>query len=368
LIPWASPVAQFRAHKDAIMAAVARVLDSGAYILGSEVEGLEREFAEYCGVTHAVGVGSGTDALILGLRALGIGAGDEVIAPSHTALATIAAILATGATPVLADVDPVSYTIDPASVEEAISPRTRAVIAVHLYGRPADLEAIGVLARQHKLWFVEDCAQATGAGYGGRRVGSIGDIGCFSLYPTKNLGAIGDGGLVTTSDAEVAARLRRLRQYGWNDVRETEEPGLNSRLDPVQAAIVRVKLPYLDGDNARRRSIAQQYGESLGRCPIELPAEGNAGEHAFHLYVIGCDNRDGLATHLAKNGVGSAIHYPAPAHRHKGYFERVRIPGRGLPVTDRIVGRILSLPMYPELSDAEVDQVVAAVRGYFAGR
>lgn len=368
MIPWASPAAQYRAHKDAILAALARVLDSGAYILGSEVESFERDFAGHCGVQHAVGVGSGTDALIIGLRALGIEPDDEVIAPSHTALATVAAIVATGATPVLVDVDDASYTIDPPSIEAAIGPRTKAIVAVHLYGRPADLDAISALAKLHRVHLVEDCAQAAGARYGDRRVGSIGDIGCFSLYPTKNLGAIGDGGLVTTGDVEVASRVRRLRQYGWNESRETEEVGLNSRLDPLQAAILQVKLPYLDADNTRRRAIAQRYGDGLAGCPLVLPAAGNARDHVFHLYVVRCDDRAGLALHLAKTGIGSAIHYPVPAHRHKGYAERVRIPEGGLPTTDRIVDSVLSLPIYPELTDVEVDRVIAAIRDYFMGR
>ncbi|HZP76301.1 MAG TPA: DegT/DnrJ/EryC1/StrS family aminotransferase [Pseudolabrys sp.] len=365
-IPWASPAAQYRAHKADIQAAIARVLDSGAYVLGGEVESFERAFADYCGVAHAVGVGSGTDALILALRGLDIGEGDEVVTVSHTALATVAAIVATGATPVLVDIDAASYTIDPARLEEAIGPRTKAIIAVHLYGRPADLDAIGPIAKRHKLHLIEDCAQATGARYREGRVGSVGDVACFSFYPTKNLGAIGDGGMVTTREAGVAARVRRLRQYGWNDARETEEVGVNSRLDPLQAAILRVKLPHLDDDNARRAAIARRYGRGLAGLPLTLPTEANAAGHVYHLYVLGCDDRDGLAAHLAKQGVGSAIHYAVPAHRHKGYDTRVRVPQAGLPVTEKLVGRILSLPIYPELSDAEADQVIAAIRGYFS--
>jgi dTDP-4-amino-4,6-dideoxygalactose transaminase len=365
VIPWASPVSQYRAHKGAIEAAITRVLDSGAYVLGSEVENFERAFADYCGVAHAIGVGSGTDALILALRGLGIGQGDEVVTVSHTALATVAAILATGATPVLVDVDAASCTIDPARIEEAVSPRTKAVVAVHLYGRVADLDAIEAIARRRSLRLLEDCAQAAGARYRDRRVGSIGDVACFSFYPTKNLGAIGDGGMVTTGDAGVAARVRRLRQYGWNEARETEDVGVNSRLDPLQAAILGAKLPHLDADNARRAAIAQRYARRLADLPLTLPAEANSAGHVYHLYVLGCDDRDALATQLAKQGVGSAVHYPVPAHRHKGYAQRVRIPKTGLPVTDRLVGRILSLPIYPELTDAEVERVIAAVRDFY---
>jgi dTDP-4-amino-4,6-dideoxygalactose transaminase len=365
VIPLASPAAQYRARKDAIQSAITRVLDSGTYVLGGEVESFERAFADYCSVAHAVGVGSGTDALILALRGFGIGEGDEVISVSHTALATVAAIIATGATPVLIDVDKTSYTLDPSFIEVAIGPRTKAIVAVHLYGRPADLDAICAIAKRHGLKVVEDCAQAAGASYRSRPVGSIGDVGCFSFYPTKNLGAVGDGGMVTTSHAALAARVRRLRQYGWNETRETAEAGVNSRLDPLQAAILGAKLPHLDADNARRAAVAKRYEKGFAGLPLTLPAAANSAEHVYHLYVFGCDDRDALAAHLAKRGIDSGIHYPLPAHRHKGYAERVRIPEAGLPVTDRLVGRILSLPIYPELGDADVDRVVAEIRDFY---
>jgi len=365
VIPSASPVAQYHSYRGAIKAAISRVLDSGAYILGSEVESFERAFADYCGVPYAVGMGSGTDALILGLRSLRIEPGDEVVTVSHTALATVAAIIAAGATPVLVDVDPASYTIDPTRIEESVSRRTKAIIAVHLYGRPADLDAIGAIARRRGLRLIEDCAQAVGARYRDRPVGSFGDIACFSFYPTKNLGAIGDGGMLTTTDADLAARVRRLRQYGWNEAHETEDVGVNSRLDPLQAAILRVKLPHLDTDNARRAAIAERYERGLAGLPLTLPTKANSAGHVYHLYVVGCDNRDALAAHLATSGIGCAVHYPVPAHRHKGYAERVCIPKAGLPVTDWLVGRILSLPIYPELGDAEVDKVIAAIRDFY---
>ncbi len=365
MISWACPGAQYRAHKDAIQAAIARVVDSGAYVLGGEVERFERAFAQYCGAAHAVGVGSGTDALILALRGLGIGAGDEVITVSHTALATVAAVIATGATPVLVDVDAASYTIDPACIEAAVTAKTRAIVAVHLYGQPADLDAIGAIAKHHGLKLVEDCAQAAGARYRGRKVGGIGDMACFSFYPTKNLGAIGDGGMVTTSDPALASRVRRLRQYGWDDARQTEDVGLNSRLDPLQAAILDVKLPFLDGDNARRAAIAARYGAGLSALPLTPPVQTAETEHVFHLYVLACDRRDALAAFVAKQGIGCAIHYPVPAHRHGGYSARVRIPAAGLPATDRLVDRILSLPIYPELGEAEVQNVVVAIRDFY---
>jgi dTDP-4-amino-4,6-dideoxygalactose transaminase len=365
VIPSASPAAQYRAHKPAIEAAISRVLDSGAYVLGSEVESFEGSFAAYCGVDHAVGAGNGTDALILALRALGIGAGDEVVTVSHTALATVAAIIATGATPVLVDVDASSYTIDPARVEEAVGPRTRAVVAVHLYGQPADLDAIEAIAKRHRLHLIEDCAQATGARYRDRRVGSIGDIACFSFYPTKNLGAIGDGGMVTTRDAALASRVRRLHQYGWNEDRETEDVGVNSRLDSLQAAILGAKLPHLDKDNASRVAIAARYAEGLSGLPLAVPAVHDGCAHVYHLYVIACDRRDALMEYLDHRGIGCGIHYPVPVHLQKGYAQRVRVAKQGLKVTEHLVRRVVSLPIYPELGDAEVERVIAAIRDFY---
>ena len=365
MIPVAAPLAQYRAHADAVQAAILRVLESGEYILGGEVAALERAFAAYCGGGHAVGVGSGTDALVLALKALGIGAGDEVITVSHTAVATVAAILAAGATPVLVDVDETYMTLDPATIDGAVTSRTKAVIAVHLYGQAADLDAIMAAARRHGLRVIEDCAQAAGGGYRGRRLGSIGDVGCFSFYPTKNLGAIGDGGLVLTSDAGLAERVRRLRQYGWDDKREASEPGISSRLDSLQAAILQSKLPYLDADNARRRAVARRYDLGLTGLPLTIPKVRAATDHAYHLYVVACAARDGLSAHLAAHKIGCAIHYRLPVHRQHAYAERAIAPPSGLPVTDYVCRQILSLPMYPELSDAEVDRVIAAVRSYF---
>jgi dTDP-4-amino-4,6-dideoxygalactose transaminase len=363
-IPWASPQAQFRAYRQPIEDAIARVLDGGGYILGAEVETFERAFAELCGVSHGVGVGSGTDALILAARALGIGPGDEVITVSHTAVATAAAILASGATPVLVDIDRSTYTIDPALIESAITPRTKAIVPVHLYGQAADMDAIVPIARRHGLRIVEDCAQATGGRYRGKRLGSIGDIGCFSFYPTKNLGAIGDGGMVITNDAELAARVRRLRQYGWDEARKTHEIGLNSRLDPLQAAILGAKLPHLDADNARRAAIAARYDRGLAGLPLTLPAAKEKDSHVYHLYVVRCDDRQRLTAHLAADKIGCAVHYAAPVHVQTGYAEKSIVPKGGLPATVEIVEKILSLPMYPELTDAEVDRVIASLRRY----
>jgi dTDP-4-amino-4,6-dideoxygalactose transaminase len=367
VIPWASPLAQYRAHRTPIQSAIDRVLNSGTYILGAEVEAFENAFAAYCGGGHGVGVASGTDALILALKALGIGPGDEVITVSHTAVATVAAILAVGATPVLVDIDEVYLTLDPAALDHAATRRSKVVIAVHLYGQAADLDSILSFTRERKLALIEDCAQAAGGRYRGRRLGSIGDVGCFSFYPTKNLGAIGDGGMILTGEQKIAARARRLRQYGWDDARQTHEAGLNSRLDPLQAAILHAKLPHLDTDNSRRAAIARRYQRGLDGLPITMVTERSDTEHVYHLYVITCTERDHLMAYLSDRQIGSAIHYPVPVHRQRGYAERAILPPGGLPITERVCRQILSLPIYPELSDADADRVIAAVREFFSG-
>jgi dTDP-4-amino-4,6-dideoxygalactose transaminase len=365
VIPVFSPLAQYRTHKDAIQASIAKVLDGGTYILGREVAAFESAFADFCGAGHAVGVGSGTDALILALKALGIGRGDEVITVSHTAVATVAAILAVGAVPVLVDIDPTFYTLDPASVDAAASARTKAIIAVHLYGQAADLDAIRSIAKRHRIPVIEDCAQATGGFYRGQRVGTVGDVACFSFYPTKNLGGIGDGGMVISPDHAITEHVRRLRQYGWDDKRQTREPGVNSRLDEMQAAILGVKLPFLDADNSRRRAIASRYQAGLADLPLTTPAQRPDSEHVFHLYVVACEDRDALMASLARAGIASSIHYVSPVHRQAGYMETAVLPPGGLPVTDRLVGQILTLPLYPELGDLEVETIIKAIRSHF---
>jgi dTDP-4-amino-4,6-dideoxygalactose transaminase len=364
-IPWASPAAQYRAHQKAIQAAIARVLDNGFFVLGEEVESFERAFAEYCSVGHGVGVASGTDALELAMRALDIGPGDEVITVSHTAVATAAAVLACGATPVLVDIEKAHYTLDPSRIEAVITPHTKAILPVHLYGQAADLDSILALARARKLRVIEDCAQCTGGRYGSRRLGSLGDIACFSFYPTKNLGAIGDGGMVITSDADLAARVRRLRQYGWDEARKTHEVGRNSRLDPMQAAILAAKLPHLDADNARRVALAARYELGLAGLPLTLPPARANSSHVYHLYVVQCAERSRLMAHLKADQIGSAMHYAEPVHVLAGYAEKSVMPKSGLPITTAIAGRIVSLPMYPELSDAEADRVIASIRRFF---
>lgn len=355
MIQCANPLAQYKSHDKEILEAIKRVLDSGNYILGPEVDAFENSFGSYCGVKYAVGVNSGTDALILALKAMGIGHGDEVITVSHTALATVAAIIATGARPVLVDIEPVFYTIDPESFKRAITPRTRAVIPVHLYGQPADMDAVMEIANEHNLFVVEDCAQAAGATYKGKKVGSIGDVGCFSFYPTKNLGSIGDGGAIVTNDAGVGDRVRRLRQYGWDKNRATNEPGFNSRLGEIEAAILNVKLKTLDQDNRQRRLLAHTYNQALGDRPVELPKERLYTSHVYHLYVIGIDKRDILKEKLLAQDIIAGIHYSDPAHNHPGYKKHCIVTDAGLPVTNKVVQKILSLPMYPEIT---VDQVV----------
>ena len=358
-------MAQYHAHQALIDNAINRVLDGGTYILGKEVESFECAFADFCGGGHAVGVGSGTDALMLTLKALGIGPGDEVITVAHTAIATVAAIIATGATPVLVDINEACLTLDPAAIEAAVTPRSKAVLAVHLYGQAADLDPILASARRYGLAVIEDCAQAAGGRYHKQRLGSIGDVGCFSFYPTKNLGAIGDGGIILTVEQKTAARARRLRQYGWDDARETCEPGINSRLDPLQAAILAAKLPYLEADNARRAEIARRYQLGFEGLPISTPKQRAGTQHVYHLYVVACAQRDDLMAYLSDRQIGSAVHYAVPAHRQRGYAERVILPPSGLPVTDRVCRQVLSLPLYPELSDADADRVIAIVRSFF---
>jgi dTDP-4-amino-4,6-dideoxygalactose transaminase len=361
---FARPSAQYQDLRDEIDAAIRRVLDGHVYIMGKEVERFEADFAAYCGTQHAIGVANGTDALHLALRALDVGAGHEVIVPAHTAVPTIAAIEMSGAVPTFVDITADRYALDPAKVEQAIGPNTRAIMPVHLYGHPADLGPLLELAHRRRLVVIEDAAQAVGARWQGSRVGSLGAIGCFSLYPTKNLGAIGDAGIVTTNDGALAQKLRELRQYGWRTGQLSESAGFNSRLDELQAAILNAKLGHLDAKNARRRDIAARYLAAFADLPLELPrAIGNC-EPVYHLFVVRTPQRDALKAHLQQAAVVAGIHYPVPCHHHPAYRER--FGQTALPVTERIVGEILSLPMYPELTDGQVDRVIDAVRGFYS--
>jgi dTDP-4-amino-4,6-dideoxygalactose transaminase len=367
MILCANPGAQYQAHKAEIDAAVARVLAGGWYILGEETRAFEAEFAAYIGVREAVGVASGTDALQLALAACEIGASDEVITVSHTAVATISAIEMAGATPVLVDIEPDFFTIDPAQIEAAITPRTKAIIPVHIYGQPANLDAVLEIASRHKLRVIEDCAQAHGAAFRGARVGAHGDIACFSFYPTKNLGAIGDGGMVVTNDVALAERARLLREYGWAERYVSQISGRNSRLDELQAAILRVKLRRLDDDNQKRAQIAQRYSESLGDCELSLPAVRPHATHVFHLYVVRAPDRDELQAFLKSLNVNTLIHYPVPVHLQPAYVNVAR-GGGALSQTEIAAREILSLPIYPELAEQEVEQVVESIRSFVRSR
>ena len=362
MILCANPKAQYLAYKTEIDAAIERVLDRGRYILGEEVTSFEAEFAAYIGVSHAVGVGSGTEALHVALAACEIGPGDEVITVAHTAVATVAAIELVGATPVLIDIDPDSFTLDPEQLEAAITSRTRAVIPVHIYGQPAEVDRVVEIARKHDLYVIEDCAQAHGATYRGQRVGSFGHIAIFSFYPTKNLGAIGDGGMVVTNDAGLAESARLLHEYGWAERYVSHTQGWNSRLDELQAAILRVKLRYLDQDNQKRARIADQYHEGLDGCDLKLPTVRENSAHVFHLYVVRSAKRDELQAFLKARDIGTLVHYPVPVHLQPAY--QGRINGRPLPETERAAREILSLPMYPELNDADVQHVIKSIRSF----
>ena len=363
MIPQANPRAQYLSHQAEIDQAIVRVLEKGRYILGEEAAAFEHEFADYLGVRFGVGVGSGTEALHLALRACGVKPGDEVITVAHTAVATVAAIELCGATPVLMDIDPRSFTLDPTKLEAAITPATRAVIPVHLYGQSADLGPILSIARKRRVRVIEDCAQSHGAMYDGRRTGAWGDMACFSFYPTKNLGAIGDGGFVATDDPQLAENARLLREYGWRERYVSDVAGWNTRLDELQAAILRVKLRALDADNARRRCLAAIYDEWLAACPVVLPMEMPYGQHVYHLYVVRAEQRDALHVFLKERGIGSLIHYPVPVHLQPAYRGRLGDVG-SLPETERAAREVLSLPMFPELTEAEVRQVAGAVREF----
>ncbi len=369
MIPQANPGAGYRALKAEIDAAVARALSSGWYVLGNEGRAFEAEFAAWLGLPRAIGCGNGTDAIALALRGLGIGAGSTVVTVSHTAVATVAAIEMAGATPLLIDIDPVHYTMDPDALRQALEdpppglPPVRAVVVVHLYGQPADMDRIVKLCRAHKVALIEDCAQAHGARLHGRRVGTFGDAATFSFYPTKNLGALGDGGAVAVADPALAERIAALRQYGWHKHYISDEIGVNSRLDELQAAILRAKLPHLDSQTARRRAIAAAYTAAIEGGPLQAPGIRDRAEPVFHLYVARTTQRDAIQAGLRDAGIGTGIHYPIPVHLQPAYAGRVATGPGGCPQTEAAAKEILSLPLYPELADEQVTAVCAALRG-----
>jgi dTDP-4-amino-4,6-dideoxygalactose transaminase len=363
-IPQMDLTAIYRAQKPEIDAAVARVLESGWYILGNEVAAFEREFAATLGLGFAVGVASGTDALILAMRACGIGPGDRVATVAHTAVATVAAIELVGAEPVLIDIEAETCTMDAAELERALAtiPGIKAVIPVHLYGQSADIAAIVAIAKRHGAVVIEDCAQCQGAAFAERPVGGFGDAATFSFYPTKNLGAFGDGGAVTARDPAIVERLHELRQYGWKQRYISATAGYNSRLDEIQAAILRVRLPRLAAENARRGAIASAYDRGLEGLPLIRPATRAGATHVWHQYVVRSAGRDALQQALKDRGVGTNIHYPVPVHRQPAYAGRLLCGPSGLGETERAAAEVLSLPMYPQLDDESVAAVIAAFR------
>jgi len=363
VIPFGDLKLQYQAIKIELDQAIQSVLDEGWFILGKNVSAFEAEFAAYCDAAFAVGVGNGTDALQLALMACGVGPGDEVITSPLSATFTALAISAAGAIPTFIDIDADTYNIDPQKLEDAIGPRTRAIMPVHLYGQPAAMEPILAAARKHDLLVVEDAAQAHGALYKGHKTGTLGDVGCFSFYPSKNLGAFGDGGMVITNNPEIAEKLRMLRNGGQKTRYDHQLIGVNSRLDELQAAILRVKLRYLEKWNHRRQHIAALYTALLGDSEVDPPVEMPDATHVYHLYVVRCEERDKLQKHLAEQGVQTAIHYPTPIHLQRAY-RWLNLRRGSFPVAERCAEQVLSLPVYPELTDAKVRQIAAHVMGW----
>jgi dTDP-4-amino-4,6-dideoxygalactose transaminase len=359
-IPLVDLVAQFRAIKVETMHAIEDVLDSMHLFLGPNNAAFEHEFADYCGARDCVTVGNGTDALHLALRAAGVGPGDEVITVSHTFFATAEAILLAGATPVFVDIEPETYLIDVAQIESRITSRTKAIIPVHLYGQMADMDAIMDIARRHDLVVVEDAAEAHGATYKGRRAGSVGHLGCFSFYYSKNLGAYGEAGAVTTSDPEFAHRLRQYRDHGSDQRYQHQVVGFNSRMDEIQAAVLRVKLRHLAEWNSLRQAHAETYARLLSDADVSLPATATDRTHVWYVYVVRSTRRDALQAALSERGIGSGIHFPVPIHLQPAARELGYRPG-DLPHTEAVAREVLSIPMYPELTDAQLQSVAAAV-------
>ncbi|MEG3154951.1 DegT/DnrJ/EryC1/StrS family aminotransferase [Sphingomonas sp. RB1R13] len=360
-VPFLDLGAATRELRSQIGAAGQRVIDSGWYVGGPELEAFEQDYAAYCQVDHCVGVGNGLDALTLALRAMDVGPGDEVIVASNGYIATLLAVSMTGATPVPVDPDPATHNLDPTRVEAAISPRTRVILPTHLYGQPADLDALLAIARAHELRLLEDGAQAHGASYKGRRVGAHGDAVTWSFYPSKNLGALGDGGAVTTNDAALAKRIRTLGNYGSATRYVNDERGVNSRLDPLHAAVLRAKLPHLDEWNNRRRGIAGRYLAAFTGMGIGLPQVPEWAGPAWHLFVVTLTDRDAVQARLRAAGVETLIHYPIPPHRQKAYAH-LGLPAGSFPIAEQLASQVLSLPIGPQMSDAQAEWVIAAVR------
>ncbi len=355
--------AQYHSIKEEIDSAVLSTLESGHFILGPQVVKFEESIAAYLGVKHAIGLASGTDALVLALRALNIGAGDEVIIPAYTFFATAGTVMSVGAKPVFVDVDPQSYQIDVSKIKSAITPKTKAIIPVHLYGHPAEMNPILEIARENNLKVIEDNAQGLGAEYLGKKTGSFGDIACLSFFPTKNLGAFGDAGMVVTNDPSLAERMRMLRTHGWKKKYYSEEVGYNSRLDALQAAILQAKFPHLDAWNEKRRELAHRYSEQLGSSGVVIPAEREWGKHVYHLYIVRSEKREALQAFLKQKGIASEVYYPLPPHlstpcRKFGYKEG------DFPHAEKASSETFALPLYPELTLSQQDEVIAAVKSF----
>jgi dTDP-4-amino-4,6-dideoxygalactose transaminase len=364
-IPMVDLAPQWEAIRDEVEAGFHAAIGRGQFVLGPNVAAFEREVADYLGVRHAIGCASGTDALHLALVAAGIGPGDEVITTPFSFFGTVEPILHAGARPVFVDIDPVTYTLDPAAVEAAVTAATRAILPVHLFGQAAAMEALGEIARRHRLLLIEDCAQSFGATRGGRQTGSFGTAGCFSFFPSKNLGAFGDGGLVVTEDAAIAAKVRALGNHGSTARYQHGSVGWNSRLDELQAVVLRAKLKHIDAWNAARRRIAERYGEGLaGIAGLLRPGKDSGGEHVYHQYTVLLPDRDAVAASLATRGIATAVHYPIPLHRQPALA--ACHAGAQLPNAEAVAARCLSLPMYPGMGDDASQRVVAALRGAVA--
>ena len=360
MIPFVDLKREYAEISEEMTQAIERVVQSGWFILGEEVKKFEEEFSKYIGTKYGIGVNSGSDALFLALKALGIGKDYEVITVSHTFISTVDAIARNGAKPVFVNIDPDTYCIDVTKVEKKITNKTRAILPVHLYGHSADMEPIMEIAKKYNLSVIEDACQAHGAEYKGKKVGSIGDIGCFSFYPTKNLGAYGDGGMVVTNSEELADKLRTFRNYGQPQKYYHDFVGVNSRLDEIHAAILRIKLKHLDEWNERRRKIAKRYNKLLEDSEIVTPIEKEHAKHVYHLYVVRCKDRNKLQQHLSMRGIQTMVHYPIPVHKQKAYLKLGYTAN--LPVTERICSEILSLPMHPFLHEDEIPSVVECVK------
>lgn len=363
-IPFVDLRRQYHSIKKEVDEEMGTVLENGQFIIGKNVAAFEDEFAKYCGVKHGVGVASGTDALVLSLRALGMGPGDQVITVANTFVSTVDAIAHNRGTPVFVDINE-TYTMDARKIKPLINRKVKAIIPVHLFGHPVDMDPVLELAEKHDLFVVEDAAQAHGAEYKGRKSGSFGDCACFSFYPSKNLGAYGDGGLVVTDDAEIEEKIKLLRQYGETEKNKHVLVGHNSRLDEIQAAVLRIKLKHLDKWNSNRRKNAAKYMEVLNDLRgVTLPTEREYAKHVFHLFVIRLKERDEMQKWLASKGVGVGIHYPTPVHLQKSY-EYLKVEKGSLPLTERYSGEILSLPMFPELTDDEIEYVCECIEEFF---